>query len=145
MKTGACIIIALGIVLVGVFALVVALAPVLPVPENPPVISEPQWDNPQTRALAVRACFDCHSNQTVWPWYTRSLAASWLVKMDVNEGRQKLNFSAWGRGEEQESEEMGEVLFEGEMPPIQYLLMHPEARLSDSEKTQLADGFSRLR
>ncbi len=48
--------------------LLIQLVPVWAVQTNPPVVSEPQWNSPQTRALAVRACFDCHSNQTTWPW-----------------------------------------------------------------------------
>ena len=63
---------------------------------NPPVVSEPNWDNPQTRELAKKACFDCHSNETVWPWYSKIAPVSWLVYRDVVEGRQLMNFSDWG-------------------------------------------------
>src|SRR5690348_18457917 len=62
---------------------------------NPPVAQEPTWDSPQTRDLAVRACFDCHSNETVWPWYSNIAPLSWLIQHDVDEGRQNLNFSDW--------------------------------------------------
>jgi hypothetical protein len=62
---------------------------------NPPVVAEPAWDSPQTRALAVRACFDCHSNETVWPWYSNVAPASWLVQRDVDDGRRRLNWSEW--------------------------------------------------
>src|SRR3954449_12180710 len=64
---------------------------------NPPVLKEPKWDSPQTRALAQRACFDCHSNETTWPWYTHIAPVSWLIARDVIEGRQHLNFSTWGQ------------------------------------------------
>lgn len=63
---------------------------------NPPVVSEPTWDSPETRALAVRACYDCHSNETVWPWYTNVAPVSWLIQREVAEGREELNFSTWG-------------------------------------------------
>jgi hypothetical protein len=60
---------------------------------NPAVIMEPTWDSPQTRQLAVRACYDCHSNETAWPWYTNVAPVSWLTQHDVDDGRHKLNFS----------------------------------------------------
>ncbi len=63
---------------------------------NPPVVSEPKWDSPQTQALAERACYDCHSNQTKWPWYSNVAPVSWLLARHVQEGRDKLNFSEWG-------------------------------------------------
>jgi hypothetical protein len=110
---------------------------------NPPVISEPAWNSPQTKQLAQRACFDCHSNETVWPFYSHVAPASWLVQDHVDEGRQVLNFSEWsnGRREGEEGEEMAEVIYEGEMPPANYLLLHPEARLTDAEKQLLAGGL----
>jgi mono/diheme cytochrome c family protein len=107
---------------------------------NPPVVAEPAWDSPQTRALAQRACFDCHSNETVWPWYSNVAPVSWLVQRDTIEGRQKLNFSTWGTGE-QETEEMYETVAEGEMPPPVYLITHPEARLTAAEKQALLSGI----
>ena len=98
---------------------------------NPPVMEEPTWDSPQTRAIVKRACFDCHSNETVWPWYSNIAPASWLVYRDVSEGREHLNFSEWdlhpsvpeggGEGEEHQHgpEVIREVLETGEMPPVQ--------------------------
>lgn len=111
--------------------------------ENPPVAAEPNWDSPQTRELAQRACFDCHSNETDWPWYSNVAPVSWLVQHDVDEGRQYLNFSEWGRsGEGEEAEELYEVIAEGEMPMSNYLITHPEARLTDGEKAALAEGLA---
>ena len=110
--------------------------------DNPPVAAEPNWDSPQTRELAQRACFDCHSNETVWPWYSNVAPVSWLVQHDVDEGRQRLNFSEWGRGGEgEETEELYEVIVENKMPMPNYLITHPEARLTDGEKAALADGL----
>ncbi len=108
---------------------------------NPPVLSEPTWDSPQTRDLAQRACFDCHSNETVWPWYSNVAPISWLVQHDVEEGRQKLNFSTWAQGGGEEAHEMTEVIAEGEMPMPIFLLTHPEARLTAAEKQALMNGL----
>jgi mono/diheme cytochrome c family protein len=109
---------------------------------NPPVVSEPNWDSPETRELAVRACFACHSNESVWPWYSNVAPVSWLVQRDVNEGRETLNFSEWGSGGEgEEGGEMAETIREGEMPPAVFLITHPEARLTDAELQQLTQGL----
>lgn len=123
-----------------VMALAIQLVPYGRDHTNPPVLQEPAWDSPQTRALAQRACFDCHSNETVWPWYSSIAPVSWLTQRDVDEGRAKLNFSEWGRGE-QEADEIAEVIREGEMPMPIYLLQHPEARLSAAEKQALIHGL----
>jgi hypothetical protein len=110
---------------------------------NPPVVSEPQWDGPRTRELAVAACFDCHSNESVWPWYSNIAPVSWLVYRDVIEGREYLNFSDWAncRGEGCSPGEMAEAIFGGYMPPANYLITHPEARLTDAEKQELVTGL----
>jgi hypothetical protein len=105
------------------------------------VTKEPAWDSPRTRELAVRACFDCHSNETKWPWYASVAPISWRVQDHVDEGREKLNFSEWDRPQE-EAEEAAEVVAEGEMPLWDYLLVHAEARLTADEKRALADGLA---
>jgi hypothetical protein len=107
---------------------------------NPPTISEPRWDSPATRALAKRACFDCHSNETEWPAYARIAPASWLVQYDVSEARAALNFSEWQRPQKK-SHDAAEELLEGEMPPAIYRLMHAHARLSDADRDRLARGL----
>lgn len=137
---GLVIAVALGAVLCVGAVLVIQLVPYGRDHTNPPVVSEPQWDSPQTYDLAKRACFDCHSNETVWPWYSSVAPASWLVQRHVNEGREKLNFSNWN-GEFDDLDELPEVVQEGEMPPQNYLLMHPEAQLTTQEKQQLIQGF----
>jgi len=109
---------------------------------NPPVQSEPNWDSPETRALAERACFDCHSNETEWPWYSNVAPVSWLVQHDVEEGRPILNFSEWDQGgKPRELEEMWEVLQHGSMPPAVFLPTHPEARLTQAETDALIAGL----
>lgn len=107
---------------------------------NPPVTSEPQWDSTATRELAKRACFDCHSNETVWPWYSHVAPVSWLLQRDVDEGRSKLNFSEWDKPQK-EADEAAKEVREGEMPPWFYLPTHPEARLTDAEKQALIAGL----
>jgi hypothetical protein len=86
---------ALPIVVISLIALgiLIQLIPYGHDHSNPPVKSEPAWESPATRALAHRACFDCHSDQTGWPWYSNLAPASWLLTNDVMEGRQRLNFS----------------------------------------------------
>ena len=143
-----------------VLFLAIQLIPVWRLQTTPPVVAEPRWDGPQTRALAQRACFDCHSNETEWPLYTRIAPVSWPVTSDVLRGRAKLNFSEWGgapaRGEAGEDEgaggggdggslegddDMAKVIVDGSMPPLTYRLIHPAARLTDSEKRQLIQGL----
>jgi cytochrome c551/c552 len=136
---------------VGVLALLLAiqLIPYRPT-ANPAVVAEPPWDSPQTRALAQRACFDCHSNATVWPAYSYVAPVSWLIVHDTLDGRERLNFSEWGvprqarggREREDPGEEAGKEIRRGSMPPRMYLLLHPSARLSDAEKQQLIDGLA---
>jgi mono/diheme cytochrome c family protein len=106
---------------------------------NPAVVSEPAWDSPATRATAVTVCFDCHSNQTVWPWYSNIAPASWLIQHDVDEGRQTLNFSEWARG--QEGDELAEAVSGGQMPPFSYALTHPEVRLSAAARDAFIRGL----
>jgi hypothetical protein len=108
---------------------------------NPAVVAEPAWDSPQTRALAVRACFDCHSNETTWPWYTNVAPVSWLIQNDVDEGRQRLNFSTWGTGRPVELNELVRVIERGSMPPAQYTIIHGNAVLNAAEKQQLIQGL----
>lgn len=131
----------LGII-VGVLVVLLVVIQFIPVDKtNPAVASEPDWDSPQTRELAKVACFDCHSNETEWPWYAKIAPSSWLLSHDVEEGRGILNFSEWGSGEQEELEEVAEVIDEGEMPPWYYSMMHSDAQLSDAEKENLIAGF----
>jgi len=110
---------------------------------NPTTRAEPAWNSPETRALAKRACFDCHSNETVWPAYSYIAPASWLVVQDVQHARHKLNFSEFGTASnsEQETDDIPKVFRRGSMPPRSYLLMHPDARLTAEEMQQLQAGL----
>lgn len=110
---------------------------------NPPITAEPAWPSAEVRALAVRACFDCHSNETRWPWYSHVAPISWLVQSDTMEGRREVNYSEWDRPQK-EAGESAEVVLNGEMPPAIYLPTHPDARLSPEEKAVLAKGLASM-
>lgn len=129
--------------LAGVLAVLLVVLQFLPIGAertNPPVVEEPRWDSPATRTLFFRACADCHSNETRWPWYSRVAPASWLVANDVKAGRRHLNVSEWNRRQRHADDAAGEVR-EGKMPLAIYLPMHAEARLSAVEKQQLIAGL----
>jgi len=108
---------------------------------NPPVTREPTWDTSETRALAQRACFDCHSNLTEWPWYSRVAPSSWLVQSDVDTGRGVFNFSEWDRSQDVDAEEMAEAIRGGSMPPWFYAIAHADSRLDGTEKDALIRGL----
>jgi len=107
---------------------------------NPPVQGEFRG-SPEVVSVLRRACYDCHSNETVWPWYSRVAPVSWVVAHDVNEGRAVLNFSTWDQlSAEKQAEAMKESweeVAEGKMPTWYYVVLHPEARLSAADKSVL--------
>lgn len=109
---------------------------------NPPVVAD--FDGPSPVRVVIKAsCYDCHSHETSWPWYSRVAPMSWLVAHDVEEARGHLNFSQWGtldaKRREKLTEEIWEEVEEGEMPLKVYLLAHPDARLSEAAKATLRD------
>jgi hypothetical protein len=104
---------------------------------NPPVKSTPNWTSAKVEHLAAVACADCHSNTTEWPKKARIAPASWLIRRDVDEGRSRLNWSVPCG----ETDDIGEAVRGGGMPPLQYKLVHANARLSDAEKAVLAKGL----
>jgi hypothetical protein len=108
---------------------------------NPPTTAEPRWDSPQTRELAARACFDCHSNLTSWPWYSNIAPISWLTQRDVDGGRASLNFSEWNKPQDGAGDVAG-VISGGSMPPWFYPLMHPNANLTKTQQQQLIAGLA---
>ena len=95
------------------------------------------------------ACYDCHSNQPTYPWYTNIAPVSWWIKHHTNEGSHHLNFSIWGTYKEKRKnhklDECVEMVEEGEMPISSYTLMHGEAKLTDSQKLQLVEFFKALK
>jgi mono/diheme cytochrome c family protein len=109
---------------------------------NPPGNKEPAWDAPNTRELFRRACFDCHTNTTTWPWYSHVAPVSWLVQNDVDGGRRHLNFSEWDQPQ-RHAHDIADMVNHGAMPPWFYLPMHAAAKLSDVEKKALVAGAER--
>ena len=107
---------------------------------NPPRTQEPKWDSPRMRQTFMRVCKDCHSNETVWPWYSNVAPLSWLAQYDVDEGRSEFNVSEWGRAKNKGNEAASEVR-EGDMPPWYYLPPHPEARLTKAEREEFVRGL----
>jgi len=110
----------------------------------PPDGAAPAWDSPRTQQLAERACMDCHTNKTRWPWYSNLAPVSWRIQNHVQEGREKLNFSAFDPRQKDVAEaagEAGETVTKQEMPPFDYRLAHPEARLTPEERRALAAGL----
>ncbi len=109
---------------------------------NPPVISEPAWDSPRTQELVQAACYDCHSNQTKWPWYSNVAPVSWLLYLDVSEGRSTFNFNEITPAEG--ADWVGSMVLQikkASMPPLQYQALHPEARFSSAERQEIIDGL----
>lgn len=131
-----------GLIGFGLLLLAIQAVPYGRAHTNPAVTAEPTWDSPRTRQLAQRACFDCHSNETRWPWYTQIAPFSWLVQYDVDEGREHLNFSEWDQSQDHGGD-AAEEFAEGEMPPKPYLLLHSEARLKGEEREALRRGLAK--
>jgi hypothetical protein len=97
-----------------------------------------------------QACFDCHSNETTWPWYSNIAPISWLVQYDVEVGRNVMNFSEWGemvkskRYLQQLGDSVEMVILSNAMPPYNYLLLHPEGVLSQGERDQMITGLKNI-
>ena len=108
---------------------------------NPPVLNEMSWDSPETHALVKRACFDCHSNETNWPWYSNVAPMSWMLQMDVTRARSNMNFSEWDVSNGISAELIEKKIKNNEMPKARYLMLHPEAQLTQAEKEQLIQGI----
>lgn len=124
------------LVLLGSVAVGIQLIPVERT--NPKVLSD-FTGSPEVKAILQRSCYDCHSNETKWPWYSYVAPVSWWVAHDVEEGREELNFSDWDRFEKDAEikEEIYEEVSEKEMPLFGYLITHPKAAISDKEMAQL--------
>lgn len=106
---------------------------------NPPVTYEINAPE-QIKSILKKACYDCHSNETDWVWYTKIAPVSFLMANDVKEGRERLNFSEWDKVQGKETkvkEEIWEEVRDEKMPPWQYRIIHSEAKLSDEEKNIL--------
>jgi len=92
----------------------------------------------EVQALLRRACFDCHSNETVWPWYSQFSPASLVIARDVKKGRKEVNFSSWDKYDEKRKtrklKEIAKEVDKGDMPLFYYLPFHPDAKLSQADR-----------
>lgn len=110
---------------------------------NPPIdpkkeIAARMTVEPMVQSIFDRSCNDCHSNRTVWPWYSHVAPVSWLVASDVNDGRRHMNFSEWSAYPVEKSSKLLDGICkevqEGDMPPFQYTPMHRAARLTRADQ-----------
>ena len=108
---------------------------------NPPAAAPVTWASVESEAIARKACYDCHSNETVWPWYSNIAPASWLITHDVNDGRAVLNFSDHNTEEYHFDPKDIAWHVHNDMPLWFYVPLHPESRLSDEEKEILIQGM----
>lgn len=107
---------------------------------NPPVVDGAPWPLASAERLARSSCYACHSNETDWPIYSYIAPMSWLVRSDVEAGRDELNFSNWD-DHDSEADDAADAIADGSMPPTQYTALHPDAALSAEEKQQLIDAL----
>jgi hypothetical protein len=132
------IIIVIGFILLQLLP-VGSIRPILQRNANPAELTTVVWDSVSTQNLAIKACYDCHSNKTSYPWYSYVAPVSWLVTRDVNKGREAMNFSE-DAPTDYNINDMDWHLH-NDMPPKIYLIMHPDANLTDEEKELLLQGF----
>ena len=127
-------------ILLGLALLVVAVQ-FVPVSRTNPAGGVEVDAPPQAKAVLKRACYDCHSHETRWPWYAYVAPVAWLISSDVEEGREELNLSRWDAYPPERQAKLLKKIRreaeEGEMPPWYYLPMHPSARLSPEDLAAL--------
>jgi hypothetical protein len=113
----------------------------VPVNRTNPSVQSDFRGSTEVVSVLRRACYDCHSNETTWPWYSRIAPVSWVIARDVHAGRAALNFSTWNQlSADKQAESIRESwkeVAEGEMPTWFYLALHPEARLSPADQSVL--------
>jgi len=144
----------LKIVAILLVVLVVGIQAIRPARTNPP-IDESQTINaktqitPEAAAILERSCRDCHTNKTVWPWYTNVAPLSWWLSNHVSDGRRSLNMSEWGKlpndRQERKLRQMCDEVQDGNMPLSSYTPMHPAAKLSDQDKKTICDWTDKER
>ena len=135
-------VISISAIVVLLLFVLIQLLPIGQINDNPPVVSEPQWDSPETRALVVNHCFDCHSNETALPWYSQIAPARWLIAYDIEAGRRELNFSDWQHYNKPLSQMVNEVM-EGKMPPAKYTIAHPAADFDETTRAIFIEALGK--
>jgi hypothetical protein len=112
--------------------------------ENPPVVDGAPWPDPAAEAVARSSCYGCHSHETDWPLYSYVAPMSWLVRSDVENGRDEFNFSEWDRSGG-DADKAVEVIEDGSMPPDRYTAIHRDASLSAEERDVLISALLAMR
>ena len=111
--------------------------------DNPDDLMKSNLVSQDVALLLKTSCYSCHSNETEYPWYSYVAPSSWLVKHDVVEGRDELNFSTWSKYDQRKMirklDDIAKEVKEGEMPMSIYTLVHPSAKLSDSQRKVIVD------
>lgn len=134
---------AIGLLVLFLGAQFVRPAKTNPVSDETRAIQSHVEMNQEVSAILSRACYDCHSNKTEWPWYSKVAPMSWFVISHVNDGRRHLNFSEWETYDRSEAvknmQEIDEEVGIKSMPLSSYTLLHPEARLTDQERMLISD------
>ena len=130
-------------IVLGIIGVLVLIQLIQPSRTNPPIVPskslQAQKDvPPEVQEVLKRSCYDCNSNATVWPWYSRVAPVSWYVIRDVNVGRSHINFQNWEAQLNQQEglEHLGlscKLVREGKMPPSEYTLMHKGTDVSPEE------------
>jgi hypothetical protein len=133
-------------IVIALFVIFVVIQVVRPDMKNPPVDPKHTLEStgqvtPQAESILRRSCYDCHSSETVWPWYAKIAPVSWFLADHVKDGRKELNFSEWStfnaRRKARKLKEVCDQVREGEMPLKTYLPLHPAAKLSDADRETL--------
>lgn len=125
----------------------IQFVPVPAIGNNPEARSTMKGEPPEVVALLKRACFDCHSNETLWPWYSRIAPGSWLMAHDIEEGRKALDYSDWDGLDEEDKqfnrEQTRDVVADDEMPPWFYVIpFHAEAKITPQDRALLEKWFA---
>ena len=119
-----------------------------PVDESQTIVAQTQM-TPEVASILDRSCRDCHTNKTVWPWYTNVAPVSWWLSNHVNDGRRSLNMSEWGKlprdRQDRKLRQMCDEVQDGVMPLSSYTPMHPQAKLTEQDKKTLCDWTDKER
>jgi hypothetical protein len=134
--------------ILGVFVIAQLFRPELTNPQSDPALSVKNYKGilPEVVAKIEKACYDCHSNETHWPWYSYVTPINYLIAGDANNGRKRVNFSEWGKykpGKLQSVlDNIYDEVYHRSMPLKKYSLIHAEARLTDAEVKMICDWAS---
>ncbi|MFQ5678745.1 MAG: heme-binding domain-containing protein [Gemmatimonadota bacterium] len=123
--------------------ILLGIVQLVPVRRPNPMVRQEIRAPAEVMAVLRRSCWDCHSNQTRWPWYSRLAPASWLVSRDVMRGRRSMNFSEWPVEDLElaatHMDQIDEQVSSLGMPPAAYVVLHPDARLTEADRQLLLD------